>query len=89
MQVHRSLVCQAAIRMAPFPDIDHTSDKMRVELRLQLPEMLQERPPLTTRLLLGLGKVIIHPEPLLPELTPRLENSTLSICRIKCDPDRP
>ena len=62
---------------------------MGAELRLQLPETLYARPPLTTRLLLGPGEVIIYPEPLLPELTPRLESCALCICRDKCDPDWP
>ena len=60
--------------MALLSDIDQISDEMRVEPRLQLPEMLQAWPSLTTRLLLGPGEVIIHPEPLLSELTSGLES---------------
>ena len=79
--------------MALLPNIYQISDEMWVEPRLQPPEMLDDRPPLTMRLLLGpgeVGEVIIYPEPLLPELTPRLESCTLCtlcICRDKCDAD--
>ena len=64
-------------QIALLPHIDQISDQMGAELRLH--EMLDDRPPHTIRLLLGpgeVGEVIIYPEPLLPELTRRLESCT-------------
>ena len=82
------IVCQQ-YATALLPHIDQISDKEGAELRLQLPEMLQDWPPLTTRLLLSPGEVIINTERLLSELTSCLEGSMLRVCRNKYNPDRP